>query len=282
MEVSSTWFSTDRTNNWLKSQQGVLAWVLRQLCLEWGWRSTGVNCKALGQSRGCRSRLSTHVEGTELRDPSASHPSLSPVIFLIDPCLHRTQPWGKAEVPTCWHSEGVRQQEFKILSGKETGCESSIVQGMSTEGSLFSRTPYTRDVFVCFFLPCSDSVAKHNWENPIPCSHCYEWVTVLDILQHTDICSGEMERLCKSAAVKAIICAALEPTVESRVWRRGRWSRPHRTPPAVPPKQSPHQFSEDSLAPSFFVCTQHLLQEMGRTMPNTCFHVSASIHPVLQ
>lgn len=145
---------------------------------------------------------------------------------------------------------------------------------MSTEGSLFSRILYTRDVFVCFFLPRSDSVTKHDWENPIPCSHCYEWVTVLDILQHADFCCGETERLCKSAAVKAIICAALELTVESKAWRRGRWPRPHRTPPAVPPKQSQHQSSEDSLAASFFVCNQHLLQEMGRTMPNIGFCVS--------
>lgn len=233
-----------------------------------------MNCKALGKRRSCRSRLSIHVEGTELRVLSVFHPSLSSVTLLIHPCLHCTQPWGKAEVPRCWHLKGLRQQEFKNLSGKETGCESSIIQEMSTEGSLFSRILYTRDVFVCFFLPRSDSVTKHDWENPIPCSHCYEWVTVLDILQHADFCCGETERLCKSAAVKAIICAALELTVESKAWRRGRWPRPHRTPPAVPPKQSQHQSSEDSLAASFFVCNQHLLQEMGRTMPNIGFCVS--------
>lgn len=84
---------------------------------------------------------------------------------------------------------------------------------------------------------------------------------VLEILQHADFCSGETEQLCKAAAVKAGICAALVPAKEGRVWSRGRWSRPHRAPPAASPEQTEQQFLEDSLASSFFVCTEHLLQE---------------------
>lgn len=129
---------------------------------------------------------------------------------------------------------------------------------MSREGSCSSGPPAQVMLFVCFFLSCM--LQNMSEKAPLPARIVMNELLVLEVLQHTDFCSGETEQLCKAAAVKAVICVALVPAEESRVWSRGRWSRPHRAPPAASSEQTLQHFFVG--LPGFqLVCTEHLLQE---------------------
>ena len=175
-----------------------------------------------------------------------------------------------------WHTEGVGQQRLEKLSA--SGWEKKHQIRDRWRRAWFSKTPCTRDVFVYFFLSHNYPVIKHEWENPTHCWHRYEWVTVLEFLQRTDFCFGEVKRLCKAAAVKAIIRMALVPAMKSKAWSGVSWSRPHQAPPAASPVQNQQQFWEDSLAHSLFLCTEHLLQQKEPEQCQVGFFVHTLVH----
>lgn len=100
---------------------------------------------------------------------------------------------------------------------------------------------------------------------------------MLGVLQHTDFCFGETKRLCKAAAVKAIIRVALLPAVKSTARSRMSWSKPHQAPPAASPLQTQQQFLEDCPAHSLFFFRAFAAGERASAMPNKLF-VRTSVH----
>lgn len=137
-------------------------------------------------------------------------------------------------------------------------------------------------IFVYFFVSHNYPVVTLGWENSTHCWHYYEWVTVLGVLQRTDFCLGETKRLCKAAAVRAIILVALVPATKSRAWSRVSWSRAHHTPPAASPTQTQQQFFGGfSGSQPFLLHWASAAGERARTMPNRflqCTFVHVCIH----
>lgn len=150
---------------------------------------------------------------------------------------------------------------------------------MSREGSCSLGPPAQVMLFVCFLLSCM--LQNMSEKAPLPACIVMNELLVLEVLQHTDFCSGETEHLCKAAAVKAVICVALVPAEENRVWSRGRWSRPHRAPPAASSEQTATVFV--GLPGFLLLCLRWASAsgEVGRTMPNTSFYESETINTFL-
>lgn len=157
------------------------------------------------------------------------------------------------EVPVHLCTEGMVQQRLKNLSALGWEKKHQIRDRWRKVRIMrITQRLHMQQMYFTSFCPMI-TVAKHEWENSTHCWCCYEWVAVLGVLQRTDFCFGETKRLCKAAAVKAIIRMALVLAVKSRAWSRVSWSRPHQAPPAASPVQTQQVFGGLSGSQPFFL-----------------------------